>query len=187
MQIGAAGIDERRVRFPKRFVRGTSKRRPNESHKSSPGCAVRKLLQQRRHLRGHDTKHLWILECKPQCSIAAHGDAANGPPGAVPYQAKLLLHLRDQIANKKVFIADTPVFGIDVETRMSIWRNDHHLANPLLLLRVFNHVPTAAGYQKALVSAQAVERIKRWKFLFWLRVITRRQQGAVSDSRGHGS
>src|SRR5258708_22896579 len=185
MQIDGASIDKRSVRFPERFVRGSPKRRPDEGHDSSLGCAMRKLLEQRRHLRGHNAKHPRILECEPQRPVATHGDAADAPSGAVPYQAEFLLHLWDKVTNKKIFITDPPVSGIDVETRVSIGRDDHHFANLLLLLRIFDHVPTAGGNQKALVSAQPVEVVERWKFLCWLRVITRRQQCAIPDWRRH--
>jgi hypothetical protein len=53
--------------------------------------------------------------------------------------------------------------GIDVERRVSFRRDEHELAETLLLPGILDQSPAAAGDEKCLVAAQAVKEIDHGK------------------------
>src|SRR5205807_2491783 len=124
---------------------------------------------------------LWILKRKTQCSISTHGDAGYGPRRANVQQAKTLLHLRNQIAHKKIFISGAAALGIDVEGSVCLRCDHNKLANLLVTLQIFNNVSCPAADQESLVTSQAMQKIEGRKFLSGLSVKTGRQQRAVAN------
>src|ERR1043166_7060605 len=119
-----------------------------------------------------------MLEGKPQCSVAAHGNSADCAPGTPADQMKTPLHLRHKLADKEIFVQNVAVARVDVEGVLALRRNDHKLAQTLLFPRLFYSAGRPGGCQKTLVAAQPVQKIQHGKPPARMRVITGRQHGA---------
>src|SRR5690242_16804410 len=96
------------------------------------------LLHEGRHVGADRDEHLRVLEGKTQCSVASHRDSGYGASRAAVEQAKAFFHLRNEVADKEIFVANTAALRVDIEAGKSPWSNDHELANLLFFLQVLD-------------------------------------------------
>ena len=127
-------------------------------------------------------KYLWIFESKTQCSIASHGNSADGAGGARAEQAKAFFHLRNEVADEEIFVPRISTPGVDVKAGICLRSDDHELANLLSLLKVLDDVPCAAGDEEGMVAAQPMQKIDSSEFLVGLSIVARRKKCAEAGS-----
>ena len=86
-------------------------------------------------------------------------------PLRVPFRRNFFSICGDEFADEEIFVMHAPVFGVDVERSVGFRRDDDKFAHLLLLPHIFNNLPAAAGDQKTLVAAKAMQKIKHWELL----------------------
>src|SRR3982074_2297083 len=135
---------------------------------------MRQLFQQSRHVYSYGRKHLRIFESKPQRAIPAHGDPADRPACTAAGKPETPLHLRHKLANKKVLVENVAVARINVKAILALRRDDHKLAQPFVFPGFLDPARRPARSQKALITAESMQKIQHRKTLARMRVVAGR-------------
>src|SRR5271154_835974 len=101
-----------------------------------------------------------MRESEAQCSVAAHGNSADGATRAAGQDSVFALDVRKQFLQEKIAVAHGAVGGVDVEAASGLRRDNQEVAHLVLFAKIVEQRPAAAVEQGLLVIAQAVQKIE---------------------------
>src|ERR1700721_1715631 len=99
-------------------------------------------------------------EGDPQCSIAAHGNAADRAARAPRKNAVGTFDVRHELLQKKIAVAHRAIRRVDVKASSAFRRNDEKISQLVLVTQIVEQGPSATVEQRLLVVAEAVQKIK---------------------------
>src|SRR5580692_9576928 len=97
---------------------------------------------------------------KMQRSVAAHGNAGDGPIGTAWRSTIAAFDVREKFLHQKIFVALFSVSCVDIKGGPGIRRCNQKLLQLTGLAHVFHYIPGAGMDEKLFVVPQAMEEIQ---------------------------